>query len=225
MEILQRFNDIMANETLDSITVLEVGACDGYHSNLLIHAIKQQQKPYTYHLFEPVEDLLPQIVNNVKHHMMHNNGVIGIFPNAIGAENGEVTLYKSFGHKLENGHIVDHYYGSSSIRKPKLTLEEYPQMQFTEKTAVVVTLDSHLRSCGRHRDIIDFIWADVQGAEIDLLTGAREALQRTRYLYTEYGNVEYYEGQVGLDGLLALLPQFEVVEDYGSDILLRNKMF
>ena len=44
-------------------------------------------------------------------------------------------------------------------------------------------------------DRVDFIWADIQGAEGDLVAGAHSTLARTRYLYTEYSNDEWYEGQ------------------------------
>ncbi|MEN9248224.1 MAG: hypothetical protein Q6L50_08560 [Gloeomargarita sp. GMQP_bins_120] len=36
----------------------------------------------------------------------------------------------------------------------------------------------------------DFIWADVQGAEVDLIQGGLQALANTRYFYTEYANTE-----------------------------------
>ena len=41
---------------------------------------------------------------------------------------------------------------------------------------------------------IDLIWADVQGAEADLIEGGTEALRRTRYFYTEYNNQELIRG-------------------------------
>lgn len=74
-------------------------------------------------------------------------------------------------------------------------------------------------------DSVDFIWADVQGAEIDLINGGRVTLSNTRYLYTEYSNRELYEGQVGLKTLLKSLPEFEVVHRFAHDVLLRNRRF
>jgi hypothetical protein len=47
---------------------------------------------------------------------------------------------------------------------------------------------------------IDFIWADVQGAEEDLILGGLDTLRkRTKYLFTEYNNSEMYEGQINLN--------------------------
>ena len=77
-------------------------------------------------------------------------------------------------------------------------------------------------------DAVDFIWADVQGAEADLVLGGRETLKRTRFFYTEYSNRELYEGQADLGQLLAMLPDFELVHryqgevhQYQGDVLLR----
>jgi hypothetical protein len=72
---------------------------------------------------------------------------------------------------------------------------------------------------------IDFIWADVQGAEADLIAGATESLKFTRYVYTEYNENEMYQGQVGLRKLIELLPEFEVVVRFPDDVLLRNRSF
>ena len=72
-------------------------------------------------------------------------------------------------------------------------------------------------------DSIDFIWADVQGAEVDLIKGGRATLGKTRYFYTEYSNRELYAGQIDLKTLLKSLPEFEVVHRYETDVLLRNR--
>jgi hypothetical protein len=82
------------------------------------------------------------------------------------------------------------------------------------------TLDTAVAELGI--ECIDFLWADVQGAEADLIRGAATALSRTRYIHTEYSNVELYEGQPGLVALLEMLPQFRVLIRWGQDILLWN---
>ena len=70
---------------------------------------------------------------------------------------------------------------------------------------------------------IDFIWADVQGAEGDMIRGGQRALAKTRFLYTEYCNRELYEGQLSLRQMLGLLPEFEVVRRFPNDVLLENR--
>jgi len=111
---------------------------------------------------------------------------------------------------------------SGSIRKPKNHLKVHPWCKF-EKNIVIETktLDTWCREQGIDR--IDFIWMDVQGAEIDVIRGARNALKKTRYLYTEYSNKELYEGQLSLKQVLKELVEFDVVVRYPDDILLKNK--
>lgn len=112
---------------------------------------------------------------------------------------------------------------SSSIKQPKNHLQHYP-VTFGETIEVeTVTLDTYCRKRGL--DVIDFIWADIQGAEGEMIRGGRETLARTRYLFTEYSDHELYEGQVTLEQILAELPGFRVVELYEEDVLLENQSF
>jgi 2-O-methyltransferase len=69
----------------------------------------------------------------------------------------------------------------------------------------------------------DFIWADVQGAESDLVEGATRFLKSSRYFYTEYSNDEWYEGQITLAELLQKLPDFDLVRRYPMDALFENR--
>ena len=69
---------------------------------------------------------------------------------------------------------------------------------------------------------IDFIWADTQGAEGDLISGGQATLARTRYLYLEYSNDEIYEGEPSLQALLAMLPNYSVIKRFPNDVLLKN---
>ena len=69
---------------------------------------------------------------------------------------------------------------------------------------------------------IDFIWADVQGAEEDLILGGRQTLKRTRFFYTEYYDNECYAGQINLDKIYDLVNQFLILKKYKNDVLLEN---
>jgi hypothetical protein len=84
-----------------------------------------------------------------------------------------------------------------------------------------ITLDS---LCEQHDiGIIDFVWADIQGAEGEMIRGGRAALARTRYLFTEYSDDEMYRGQPSLNEILAMLPTFRVLELWPDDVLLENQ--
>ena len=112
---------------------------------------------------------------------------------------------------------------SSSIKQPLNHLSRYP-VSFGKTVEVeMTTLDSF---CGKHHlGVIDFIFADVQGAEADMIRGGREALSRTRYLFTEYSDDQLYANQPALSEILAMLPDFQVVELWPDDVLLENTRF
>ncbi len=110
---------------------------------------------------------------------------------------------------------------SSSLRRPKEHLRRYP-VTFGETIEVeTVALDTYGARAGL--DVIDFVWADIQGAEADMIRGGGKTLARTRYLFTEYADEELYEGQATLSELLALLPGFRVLELWEEDVLLENR--
>lgn len=221
MEILDRFKQIISAS--DNPYVIEFGACDGYHSNLMIDILNSLRPQFIYHIFEPVPELVSQINARLGRYT-HNNPNIKIFNEAIANQTGEITLYKSGGNKYENGIISDSYYGSSSVRKPKLVLQAWKDMRFTETKCKATTFDDYFKREGLNNQLIDFIWADIQGAEVDLILGGQEAFKNVRYFYTEYCESELYEGEINLNKILELMPNFEVVEDYKGDVLLRNKL-
>jgi len=205
----------------ESPIVYEFGACDGLHTNEMLNYLRQTNKDFVYHAFEPVNDLIPLINKTCSSHL----GLFTIHNMAIGSIDAcSQNFYKSSGE----------YYGSSSIRKPKQVYEFWKNMNFEETSCDVIRLDTHIEQQGLTNKIIDFIWSDIQGAEKDLILGGKQAFRNVRYFFTEFNNFELYEGQMfHEEELLKLLPQFEIVERYYevstngekylSDILLKNK--
>lgn len=112
---------------------------------------------------------------------------------------------------------------SSSIHKPTGHLVSLPHISFFDLPVKVdcLTLDTF---AGREGiGDVSLIWADLQGAEPDMIHGGRATLARTLYLYAEVPPAEEYEGQLPLEGILALLPGWTVVERWPSDVLLVNE--
>lgn len=148
---------------------------------------------------------------------------VTLFDLAISDTDGEIDFHMSNGAPSEAvaAQLPDGWDLSGSIRKPTRHLDSLPWCTFDQTIKVkTLRLDSW---CQRHGiGAIDFIWADVQGAEADLIRGGAAALARTRYFYTEYSDRELYEGQLGLTSLLLQLPDFEVVHRFDDDVLLRN---
>lgn len=110
---------------------------------------------------------------------------------------------------------------SSSIKRPKNHLHRYP-VSFGDAVEVeLVALDTVYQQ--QNLDVIDFIWADIQGAEGEMIRGGRRTLAHTRYLYTEYSDDELYENQVTLRQILEMLPNFRVLELWPDNVLLENR--
>lgn len=137
---------------------------------------------------------------------------------AISDKNGSETL------TLSEKYYNVNYSCSSGIRKPKNHLKKYPYVTFGETIQVPsITLDTYCKEKGI--DHIDFIWADIQGAEGNMILGGKDILKHTKYLYTEFSNDEMYEGQINVQKILELLPDFYIMGYYADNILLCNKNY
>jgi FkbM family methyltransferase len=154
--------------------------------------------------------------------------LVELYPYAVSDKTGESEFYLSSGDI--HGRADTSIYGnvdwsfSSSLKTPTGHLEQHKWITFPTRAVVkTVSLDEFepLKNT-----IIDFIWADVQGAEDLVFSGAKETLTRTRYVYTEYSNTELYQNQLNLSSLLTLFgPSWEVVQIFQDDVLLKNKTF
>lgn len=204
MEIFKHFERIIAE--VESPNILEFGAYDGEDSRTMLGLLGA--KKYKYHLFEPNRNLIAELCLNLKEYRDR----IKIFNVAIGNDIGVVDFFISSGYN----------YASSSIREPYKIYDSWPDMKFTPGTCRITTLDHHVEMT-MPGEIIDFIWADIQGAEVDLIAGGEETFKRVRYLYTEYSEIEFYRGEIGLQSILDMLPDFEVVDKDGGNVLLINK--
>lgn len=192
-------------------TILEIGCHHGTHT---LWFLDMFDSPRIF-CFEPDPRAALRFKQN-----LGDRPEISFYEYAIGSKNGETTFYMSSGRKNEL--MPEDWDYSGSIRKPKYHLKLHPWCKFEENIIVnTKTLDTWCQETTI--DKIDFIWMDVQGAEIDVIRGGRNVLKKTRYLYTEYSNKELYEGQISLKQLLKELVDFEVVVRYTEDILLRNK--
>jgi FkbM family methyltransferase len=198
----------------DDPVILDIGCNDGTQT---LWFLRQFNEARVY-CFEPDPRARERFLQKVK----DDRAVL--FDIAISDTNGTREFFPSSG-------VPDACHGatglpadwdlSGSIRRPKKHLEEVPWCKFDTTILVKTkTLDCWASELGIGR--IDLIWADVQGAEGDLIAGGKVALSQTRYFYTECSDSELYEGQINLKQLLKMLPDFRVVRRYEHDVLLRN---
>lgn len=81
---------------------------------------------------------------------------------------------------------------SGSLLAPKLHQEVHPEVKFNERIKVkAITLDEWAAQYSISH--VDFLWLDLQGAEIRALQGAEKMLQNVMGIFTEVSLIETYE--------------------------------
>jgi len=199
-------------------TIIEIGAHHG-HDTVELRALFPRA---TIYAFEPD----PRNIFRLKRSGVHK--AVHLVEAAVGDTDGSAQFLLSSGRPpvgdphYTRGQPNEPWSYSSSLKPPVKHLENVPWVRFeTKATVPVVRLDTF---CAAHGiDAIDFVWADVQGAEDLLIAGGQAALARTSYLYTEYSEEEIYKGQLDLGEIVRRLPgRWEVLADFAGDALLRN---
>lgn len=183
----------------DNAIILEIGAADGTDTKELM----QIAKVYAFEPDPRNREILKKIPG------------INLFEGAVSDIDGDITFNLSRNERDPNALSL-----SGSIMKPKKHLEIWDWISFNESITVpTIKLDTFCQDMPK----IDFIWCDVQGAEEKVILGGKETFKKVKYFFTEYSDDEQYEGQPTLEHLIDLLPDFEVMSNYGTDVLLRNK--
>ena len=195
----------------DDPIIVEVGANSGQTAIEILRVMPRA----TIYAFEPD----PRAITKFRAAVTHPN--VHLYECAIGAINGTINFYQSSGGEELPGYS-DGWDQSGSIRRPNKHLTAWPWVKFEKEITVpITTLDAWSEL--HHVEKADLIWADVQGAESDLVEGATRFLRASRYLYTEYSDKELYEGQITLTELREKLPDFDLIIRYRCDALFRNK--
>ena len=200
----------------DDPVILEIGCNDGLHTREFLRLFPRA----TVFAFEPDPRARERFAAAV------NDPRVRLFDLAVSDVDGEIDFHMSNGAPTAECAAVlpKGWDYSGSIRKPTGHLDAHPWCTFDQTIKVKTqTLDGWCQQYGVNH--VDFIWADVQGAEGDLVSGGRRALANTRFFYTEYSDWPLYEGQIDLRTLLALLPDFTVVDRFAGDVLLKNTRY
>lgn len=213
--------DWIRKQNFNSASIIfEIGA----HFGLDTEKIYEASNKAKIYAFEPD----PRNIEVLKQREV--NKIATIIPMAVGNKKDNAVLYKtkfylSSGEVHTGNEILDKndWSASSSLKKPVKHLEHYPWCKFEKEIEVdVVTLDFICQCKGVEH--IDFIWSDLQGGEDLFIEGAKEILKNTRYLYTEYYDLEMYEGQISLETILKLLQGWSIVFVDGNNVLLKNDL-
>jgi FkbM family methyltransferase len=188
-------------------TIFEIGCADGRDTQSFIDVFEELD----IFCFEPEPKNIKIVKDTISYNKHH------LFEGVVSDTTGKILFNRS---RTDNPDDLSY---SGSIKKPKEHLVEWPFIKFDNTIEVnSITLDDF---CDINNiSIIDFIWADVQGAEENIILGGKKTFEnKVRFLYTEYSNKEYYEGQSTLSQILDLLgSNWTILIDFGTDVLLKN---
>lgn len=203
----------------DNALILEIGMYDGEDAREMAKLIPNSTiygfecDPRSIALYKSFDNPENIILNEV----------------AIGHKTGLVDLHMSDSDVRRHYTDQDSWSASSSLRAPKTHLDLFPDVDFKRTIKVeCTTLDKWYEKTIPDQ-IIDFIWADINGAEYDMILGGQKTLNKmTKYLYIEFSDKELYTGQPKKEQLLEALPNFDVVGMYNfrgnfGNLLLKNK--
>ncbi len=189
-----------------SPVIIEVGANIGQTTAEFL----KEMPGATIYCFEPEPRAIAEFKKNI------NSPNVHLIEKAVGNQNGRIVFHQSSG--------VDEYEDwnqSGSIKMPKEHTKIWPKVTFKTSTEVsIIRLDDWMESMAI--PLVDFIWADTQGAEADLILGGLNTFSKSRFFYTEYGFQELYDGQISLEGIDGLLEGFSVSRVFDMDALFEN---
>lgn len=217
----------------DDATVLEVGSSDCEDTGRFLEAFPKGRVV----CFEPDERPLARY----RRHVPETETRVTMVPLVVGDVDGPVPWYACHGdipaesvpHHPWAPEVIHDWDMSGSTLRPTGHLTQSPWVTFDEAVEKPgIRLDTY--ALQHQLGPVDFIWADVQGAEHKLIAGATEVLKRTRFLFTEFydpqlcGNIhrlpEHYAEQRNLGSLMALLLGWTIRGFYlGHNVLLENR--
>lgn len=172
--------------------IIEAGAHIGFDSAEMARYWKKGQ----LYCFEPVPHIYDQLVQNT---MYYKN--IQTYKVALGEKDGSSEIYVSEG--AQNA--------SSSLLPPQNHLDIYPDITFEKKIEIqTVNLDAWAKQQGVTK--VDFMWLDLQGFELQVLSAAPEILKTVTAIFTEVHTQETYKGVPQYNEIKAFLEKqgFEV---------------
>lgn len=166
--MLLSFTDIFKKYKMNITGIIHVG---GHYGEEIKEYINNGVKDII--VFEPLTENFDILQKNC----------LALDANIIGHQ---VALGSSCG--IMNMYVSNNQKQSSSLLKPKVHLEEHPEVLFDENEIVEVDILDNYQT-----ENFNFLNMDVQGYELEVLKGAKKTLEKINYVYCEVNQKEVYE--------------------------------
>lgn len=209
----------------EDLTIFDIGACEGEES-IRYSRIFPKANIFS---FEPLPKNQELIIENIKKYEATN---VKLVPFAISDEAGISHFYVSSGHPENQSSDLDWDFGnkSSSLLSPD-SRNNHKWLKFNEKIDVAtITLHSFLIE--NQIEEVDFIHMDVQGAELKVLLGAKDFINKIKAIWLEVSNLEIYENQplrMDIEQFMKskgfYLVKSEMQGNFGDQLYLNKKYF
>ncbi len=161
--------------------IIEAGGYDGGDTQEMA-ALWPAARIYS---FEPLPDLFTILQEKTR-----NYPNVTCIPLALSIKTGTAQFFVSS--------VPGALSGSSSLLEPNEHLDYYPSVHFENKIEVkTINLDEWC--CQNNLDHIDFMWLDMQGAEIAMLKAAPKMVKTVSAIYIEISFAELYKGSCLFD--------------------------
>ena len=130
-------------------------------------------------------------------------------------------------------HVAGHQGSSSSLLEPHLITASHPEVWTDQKYQ---THSISLDDLFERESIIEkypIVVLDVQGAEIEVIKGAKKAIQNIDYLITEISSIELYKGTAKIKQLEKILNELDFTmaaselnrsTGWGEALFIRNSL-
>jgi FkbM family methyltransferase len=216
-ELLHYLSDI------NDLVIFDVGACEG-EETIKYSRLFPNSKIYS---FEPIPGNYKKAVQNLSEYNTTNASLYEI---ALSNSTGEADIFVSEGHPDYLQKTSEWDYGNkSSSLLPAQELTNYYKWLNLSNTIKIKTLTLHDFCTINEIKKIDFMHMDVQGAELMVLEGAKDFLDKIKMIWLEVEMVELYKGQPLKNSVVQFLNNnnFEIIKDtcttVSGDILCIKK--
>ena len=216
------FSDLFLNPSDESITIFEVGA----HFGVDTFKLSKLFPTARIYAFEP-DSRNFQVLSK-----LDTSPYIHIFNQALSDRVGSAKFYMSMSTKPNFSKFLDYpwidksFFNSNSLSRSGASslLNGHEALNNAKESIVsTTTLD---KFCSEHYvSSIDLLWVDVQGAEKLVINGASLTLKHVRYIWIEYGFVQYKGGLDRQATIDALSPTHRVSNQFSDSSPTGNLFF
>lgn len=215
----------------DAKVILEIGGHYG-EDTLRFYKYFPNSKIYT---FEPD----PRNIEIIKKTCSNIDSIKLIERAVSNVSDKELEFYQVYNKKMEENLQEKYkYIGNKTYKNLKLSGSGASSLKNTNRTDLnihnkIIVKSIKLDNWCKKEDIgvIDFIWIDVQGAEKEVIEGAKNILPNVKYIQLEYGETSY-EGGLSKKQTYDMMinNNFKLIMDYNpnsqtGDYLFKNKNF